>query len=727
MDVGGQDARIDFAITATDVSGVNSAYFVCSDDTWTSYFSFSVNVYENARSYISATSWSTGGETRYFDNGYFEPSGPVGSDKSFTVEGFTYLKQGSRPGVYDCELSATDWMGNRTHTSNGLDSIEVLRTPEGQPSPPTSVSYTPTNPTSGALSWSPPVELGSPNLENYVTEISENGTSWSFISGGVVPKTQTSLDITNLKEGTRYWLRVRGENGGTVGQDARYMNLNWGVVEFTTPQATAPDAPTNLVVSNVATNSFRLAWSAPAYSGGRDINNFTVEYSTNNGDTWRNAKAVNAPNSTSLFFNVTTAAPATRYLIRVAAVNVIGASQYLTGEARTLATVPTAPRTLTVSNLSNTSLTISWILPSSNGGANITDYKVEYAVGTSNTWTEISHTPFVDLAFDVNSLRSNQAYRFRVSAINEGGTGAASNIVSVTTLAGPPQEPTNLTASRVTATGASLAWRAPTNTGGARITDYQVELSSDGGVSWSTVSKRVSNSTRLALNGLAPVTTYQVRVSAVNRAGTGAAVTGSFTTLAGPPSAPTNLRSSDVTGTTATIAWDLPASNGGSPITNYRVEVSSNCKNYTVLPRTASNSLAHNVTNLQPGVRFCFRVSTINAVGTSSASTVLELTTVGNAPNAPTSLGFTARPTQVTLSWNAATVTGGGPVRNYLVEYSTNGGTNWINVTKPVSTSRTLVIRNLTRSTAYLFRVYAVNDSGTSPSSANLAVTTPAR
>jgi hypothetical protein len=72
-------------------------------------------------------------------------------------------------------------------------------------------------------------------------------------------------------------------------------------------------------------------------------------------------------------------------------------------------------------------------------------------------------------------------------------------------------------------------------------------------------------------------------------------------------------------------------------------------------------------------------------------------------------------------------VTGGGPVRNYLVEYSTNAGETWIEVTKPVSTSRSLAIRNLTRSTAYLFRVYAVNDSGTSPASANLSVTTPAR
>jgi hypothetical protein len=105
----------------------------------------------------------------------------------------------------------------------------------------------------------------------------------------------------------------------------------------------------------------------------------------------------------------------------------------------------------------------------------------------------------------------------------------------------------------------------------------------------------------------------------------------------------------------------------------------------------------------------------------------LQLTTVGNAPNAPTALSVRASATQVTLSWRAATVTGGGPVRNYIVEYSRDSGENWISVVKPVSTSTSIAIRNLTRSTAYLFRVYAVNDSGQSQASANLAVTTPAR
>lgn len=506
-------------------------------------------------------------------------------------------------------------------------------------------------------------------------------------------------------------------------QDSRSTVFGWAPITLKCPKASAPDAPTKLVVSKIKSKSFSLAWAPPACNGGRNITNFSVEVSTDNGTTWRSVKP---KASTSRSYTVPDATPGTRHLVRIAAINAEGHSEYLTDEVTTPATVPTAPNSLVVSNPATTGLTLSWIAPSYDGGAAISDYKVEYAVGTSNKWTAIKITSSTS-SLDVTSLRPNQVYRFRVSATNNAGTGAVSKIVSGTTLVDLPQAPTNLTASKVTSTGSSLAWRAPINTGGARITDYDLETSRDNGANWIKVTKKTSNSTRFALTGLDPVTTYLFRVSAVNSKGAGAAVTGSFTTLAAPPGAPTNLRPTDLTGTTATIAWDAPAADGGSEITNYRVEFSSNCKNYKTLSRAASDSSTHNINSLKPGFKYCFRVSAINARGTSPSSTVLELITVGNPPNAPTALKFTAKATQVTLSWAAATVTGGGPVRDYLVEYSSDAGLTWIKATKPVSTSHSLTIRNLTRSTVYIFRVYATNDSGTSPASNNHEVTTPAK
>jgi titin len=541
------------------------------------------------------------------------------------------------------------------------------------------------------------------------------------VAGGAVSGGQLSLNISNLRPGTQYWLRVRGENGGSTGQDIQFMTLNWGTTSFVTPEAEVSDAPTSLQVSEVRANSFALAWTAPAYSGGRDITNFSVEVSTDNGVTWRNAKA---DVSTSLSLTISGAAPATRYLIRIAAVNAVGASSYLTGEVTTLPTVPTAPTSLAVSSITATSLTLSWQIPTSNGGVPITNYQIEFSSDGGTSWTVIDRVPSNDLAFNVSSLRPNQDYQFRVSAVNGGGTGPTSNIASATTLVTPPSVPTDFSASGITASAAALSWSAPTNWGGAQITDFQVETSRDGGVNWRVVQKRVSTSTRLTLTGLAPGTTYQVRVAALNSSGLSLPATGTFTTQVAPPSAPTNLRAVDVTSTTAVIAWSLPVSNGGRAILNYRVEVSSNCTNYTALPRTVSKALAQSVIHLRPGTRYCFRVSTITDAGTSPASTVLTLVTLDNLPSAPTGLSFVPATTQATLSWQAATMSDSSPVRNYLVEYSRDAGNTWNYVSKPVSTSTSLTISGFAQSTNYLFRVYAVNNVGASLPSTNLAVMT---
>jgi hypothetical protein len=87
-------------------------------------------------------------------------------------------------------------------------------------------------------------------------------------------------------------------------------------------------------------------------------------------------------------------------------------------------------------------------------------------------------------------------------------------------------------------------------------------------------------------------------------------------------------------------------------------------------------------------------------------------------------LAVTPSTKSVALSWAAAAVSGGSSVRNYVVEYSTNGGTSWTTVTKSVSASTTLSVTGLRSKTAYLFRVTAVNDVGSSIPSTNLAVTT---
>jgi|TARA_B100000315_G_scaffold133335_1_gene122818 hypothetical protein len=66
-----------------------------------------------------------------------------------------------------------------------------------------------------------------------------------------------------------------------------------------------------------------------------------------------------------------------------------------------------------------------------------------------------------------------------------------------------------------------LSWTAPTSDGGATVTDYKAEYSSDSGNSWTTFSDEISTSTFVEVTGLTNATAYTFRVSSVNAVGTG--------------------------------------------------------------------------------------------------------------------------------------------------------------------------------------------------------------
>src|SRR5690606_23540658 len=68
---------------------------------------------------------------------------------------------------------------------------------------------------------------------------------------------------------------------------------------------------------------------------------------------------------------------------------------------------------------------------------------------------------------------------------------------------------------------ADLSWAASEVDGGARITDYVIQFTTDDGETWATVDEGIATTTILEINGLTNNTRYRFRVAAVNAAGTG--------------------------------------------------------------------------------------------------------------------------------------------------------------------------------------------------------------
>src|SRR5207302_3974695 len=99
----------------------------------------------------------------------------------------------------------------------------------------------------------------------------------------------------------------------------------------------------------------------------------------------------------------------------------------------------------------------------------------------------------------------------------------------------------------------------------------------------------------------------------------------SATFIVGPsgtaPQPPTGLTATTVSSSQVNLSWTAPSNNGGSAITGYEIERSTNGGTFsTIVPNTGSASTTFSNTGLNPSTTYTYRVSAINSIGTSSPS-----------------------------------------------------------------------------------------------------------
>ncbi|RBQ21893.1 glycoside hydrolase [Spongiactinospora rosea] len=180
-----------------------------------------------------------------------------------------------------------------------------------------------------------------------------------------------------------------------------------------------------------------------------------------------------------------------------------------------------------------------------------------------------------------------------------------------------------------------------------------------------------------------------------------------------PPTAPTNLRSTEVLPTSAALAWNASTDDKG-------------IKNYDVLRDgavvTTVTGTTANVTGLTPETTYSFTVRARDTADQlSPVSTALSVKTpddgVDDPPTRPTNLrGSEIKPTSAKLTWDASTDDRG--VKNYDV--LRDGSV----VSTVTGTSTT--VTGLTPKTTYSFTVRARDTADQlSPVSAAVSVTTP--
>jgi trimeric autotransporter adhesin len=272
---------------------------------------------------------------------------------------------------------------------------------------------------------------------------------------------------------------------------------------------------------------------------------------------------------------------------------------------------PTAPTNLTASNITQTTVDLSWNASTDNVG--VTGYDVFIGASLWGTVTATNTT--------VTGLTPNTTYSFSVKAKDAAGNiSASSNVVSVTTLSAPdtqaPTAPTNLTASNIMQTTVDLSWNASTDNVG--VTGYDVFI---GALLWGTVT-----TTNTTVIGLSASTAYSFSIQAKDAAGNISASSNvvSVTTLPVPdtqaPTAPTNLTASNITQTTVDLSWNASTDNVG--VTGYDVYIGAS------LAGSVSGTSA-TVSGLTANTTYNFSVQAKDAAGNISASSnVVTATTL---------------------------------------------------------------------------------------------------
>ena len=532
-----------------------------------------------------------------------------------------------------------------------------------------------------SVSWNPPASDGGDPITSYRVIVRLDGRVTNEISA-----TETSATITGLTNGSRYDVTVSAINAVGAGDESTYVAV--------TP-ATTPDSPRNVQATRDSGGA-TIDWVVPASDGGSTVISYRIQV-------WDSSNLAVDTTSTTTTISVSGLTNGKTYRVAVSALNSVGASVASAPTYVTPATTPSAPREISGTR-GDSHAVISWGSPSSDGGDVIIDYVVRVTGGGQPPREIATRDPVADLT----GLSNGTNYSFSVWARNSVGSSTQSAQVAVTP-ATTPRAPRSVAAERQNG-GISVTWVAPENDGGDPLTPYVVRVWRDADL----VSSTTTSNTTATIAGLTNGVRYRVTVTASNTVGDSDPSPASDVTPATTPSSPENVRATRGNGATS-VEWNAPHSDGGDPVTAYRIQVWDS-NNLTADMTSTTTSIR--VDGLTNGKTYRVSVSALNSVGVSVASDAIYVTPA-TTPSSPRKISGTRGDSHAVISWAAPSSDGGDAIIDYLVRVTGGGQPPREIVTHdPIAD-----ITGLSNGTNYSFNVTARNSVGASVESVSVSVT----
>ena len=521
--------------------------------------------------------------------------------------------------------------------------------------------------------------------------------NWSEI--GVVGGNSANYLDDELEPLKTYSYRIRGWNEAGFSEYS-----NQAAATTLSEPGKVPVVP-RVFASSQTDTSIWVYWEPVAGATG-----FRLEFKLDGTETW--TEIANVPGATNHFTHEDLT-PSTRYIYRLRAYNVAGLSGYSSEDsARTFALPPSSPE-LQATALSYNQIELHWkdVLPCSCSQNGYIGYRLQFQRGAE--WEDLFFAQVDVTNYFVGALQPSTEYSFRIMAQNP--LLSDWSYVTVKTLDPPPIPPQVaplLYADTLTATSLRLKWLDV-----ELETEYRLERKNPDG-QWEEIATAPANSLVYTNSGLHASTTYAYRIRAANSYGASpysneaAAITRlppsqDVPTLRGAPSSPTALF----------LYWNtVPVAE------EYRLEKKNDAGDWVMIyeTKTPSGPFRYIDEGLIPLTPYTYRVG--DRTDESDSWYYSAELTVQIPPELSEGLVVSAKAlssTSIELSWQPL------PFADfYFVAKLIDGG--WTHTQLPPTTTR-YIDSNLPPANDYIYIVYARNAVSTSPETAPITVTTPAR
>ena len=433
---------------------------------------------------------------------YWDTSGSPPASASYTVTAtgtsetvpLSGLSQGVEYQV-DASLDSTFAAGVVSHTFTTLDVAGK----------PTGVTVTKDD-KKLTVAWTAPTDTGGTAITGYKVQWKSGNQNFGSSREHTTGFAATSDDITGLTNGTEYTVRVLATN--SVGDGA------WSDEKKGTP-STVPGKPA--VTPSAGNTEINVSWTID--TGGSAITGYTLQYKESSVAGWAAADVTEVnPANDQTSYKIENLTNGTAYTVRLQATNANGTGDWSDEEESTPVAGPSVTDVDT-EDLAKTTAKV--VVTIANPQATSETVAMRYKKTADANWnpTRTLTTSDTEATFNLSGLTGRTEYQAQASLDGTFATGVVSHTFITLDVAG---KPTGVTVTKDDKK-LTVAWTAPTDTGGTAITGFKVQWKS-GNQSFGSSRQHTAGAaaTSYDITGLTNGREYTVRVLATNSVGDGA-------------------------------------------------------------------------------------------------------------------------------------------------------------------------------------------------------------